>query len=57
MLKVLLKHLANASKAFSFADDSANETGLDAQTGFLTGTFGMTASAGTFVFPAKRAHP
>jgi hypothetical protein len=42
-------------EAFSFADDWADETGLDAQARFLTWTFGMTASGGTYVLP-KNGH-
>jgi hypothetical protein len=57
MLNILMKHLGNASKAFSFAANSANETGLDAQARFLTSTFGMTASGRTYAFPEKRARP
>jgi hypothetical protein len=56
MLNVLVEHPVGASKLFSFVDDWANETGFDAQARFLTGTFGMTASGGTYVFPEKRAH-
>jgi hypothetical protein len=57
MLNVLVKHLVNASKAFSFADDLANEADLYAPARFLTNTFGMTAFGTDEIFPKQRAYP
>jgi hypothetical protein len=57
MLNVLMKHLADASKPFNFADSSMDELVLEAQAGFFNRAFALMLPKKTYASPKQQTRP